>query len=134
MYWVIGPSAIAGPWLINNTVTGNHAQEGSAVFADGRAQVINNLLIAPAGQTPVTCANLPATEMPTFQSNNAMSFFGPAYSGGCADQTGLNGNISQDPLFRNPTAGDYHLLNGSPSIDTASEPPTAFGGLPFDLE
>ncbi|HZI51234.1 MAG TPA: hypothetical protein VFE29_05380, partial [Terriglobia bacterium] len=134
MYWVIGPTAIAGPWLINNTVTGNHAQEGSAVFADGRAQVINNLLIAPAGQTPVTCANLPATEMPTFQSNNAMSFFGPAYSGGCADQTGLNGNISQDPLFRNPTAGDYHLLNGSPSIDTASEPPTAFGGLPFDLE
>ena len=29
----------------------------------------------------------------------------------------MNGNISADPLFANPIQGDYHLQQGSPSID-----------------
>jgi hypothetical protein len=31
--------------------------------------------------------------------------------------TGTNGNISADPQFTNPTQGDYHLQQVSPSID-----------------
>jgi hypothetical protein len=31
--------------------------------------------------------------------------------------TGTNRNISADPLFANPSDGDYHLRLGSPSID-----------------
>jgi hypothetical protein len=31
--------------------------------------------------------------------------------------TGREGNISADPLFVNPTQGDYHLQLWSPSID-----------------
>ena len=40
-----------------------------------------------------------------------------AYGGICADKTGTDGNISADPLFTDPTQGDYHLQQGSPSID-----------------
>jgi hypothetical protein len=32
--------------------------------------------------------------------------------------TGIDGNISADPLFTNPTQDDYHLQQGSPSIDS----------------
>ena len=31
---------------------------------------------------------------------------------------GGTGNIGSDPLFANPSGGDYHLLSGSPCIDT----------------
>jgi len=40
-----------------------------------------------------------------------------AYGGSCADRTGTDGNISADPLFTDPAQGDYHLQQGSPSID-----------------
>jgi len=47
--------------------------------------------------------------------------------------TGINGNISADPLFVNPVAGDYHLRLGSPSVDAGDNtapnlPPTDFDG------
>ncbi len=34
------------------------------------------------------------------------------------DQTGIHGNISQDPLYVNVANGDYRLQSDSPSIDT----------------
>src|SRR5262245_27769659 len=40
-----------------------------------------------------------------------------AYGGTCSDRTRTEGNISDDFLFANPTEGDYHLQQGSPSID-----------------
>jgi hypothetical protein len=38
------------------------------------------------------------------------------YVENCGDQTGLDGNISEDPLFCNPLAGDYTLASNSPCI------------------
>ena len=119
VYWLV-PSGARGPVLVNNTVVGNHGPQGSAVFADGfdsQAQLINNLLVATEAQNAVTCGTLNASSVPTFQSNDVFSLSGIAYSGNCTDQTGLNGNISVDPIFRDPAAGDYHLLTGSPAID-----------------
>ena len=34
VYWLV-PSGARGPLMVNNTVAGNHAQQGSAVLADG---------------------------------------------------------------------------------------------------
>jgi len=34
------------------------------------------------------------------------------------DMNGIQGNVSEDPLFEDPAGRDYHLLAGSPNIDT----------------
>src|SRR5262249_15542725 len=54
-------------------------------------------------------------------------------------QTGLNGNISADPLFVSPSTADYHLRRGSPAIDAgknmaANLPATDFDGDPRILD
>jgi hypothetical protein len=51
----------------------------------------------------------------------------------------MDGNISADPLFANPTLGDYHLQQGSPSIDTGDNqasnlPDTDLDGHPRILD
>jgi hypothetical protein len=51
------------------------------------------------------------------------------------DQTGINGNISADPLFRDSSAGDYHLTVSSPCID-AGDPADSVpsgGGTRIDI-
>jgi hypothetical protein len=51
------------------------------------------------------------------------------------DQTGINGNISVDPDFVNPSAGDYHLAFGSPCVnagDPAESAPPG-GGDRIDI-
>jgi len=40
------------------------------------------------------------------------------YAGDIPDQTGLNANISADPLFANAASGDYRLTAASPCVDT----------------
>jgi hypothetical protein len=51
------------------------------------------------------------------------------------DQTGINGNISADPLFADPSSGDYHLSPTSPCID-AGDPADSVplgGGIRIDM-
>jgi hypothetical protein len=55
---------------------------------------------------------------PTWE-NNLVFGNGTNYSG-IADQTGLNGNISVPPRFRDPVNDDYHLRSSSPAIDAGA--------------
>ena len=53
------------------------------------------------------------------------------------DQTGQNGNISADPLFRDAASGDYRLLATSPGIDAGPTLATPFAdrdGFPRPLD
>ena len=55
----------------------------------------------------------------TFECNNVWSIPSdtPMYSGSLSDQTGINGNISMDPLFcGEPSSGNYYLQAISPCI------------------
>jgi len=118
IYWLVPPSR--GPLLVNNTLADNDSQAGSGIFADGfdaGAVLINNIIMAPTGQTAVFCGDFNDLNPPQFRFNNVFGVTGGAYGGICPDQTGLNGNISADPLFVNPAAVDYHLLQSSPSVD-----------------
>ena len=116
------------PRVVNNTMVGNAA----GIYVDGRvpsaAQVLrNNLLVDNTIGFQVRFGN-PGDE-PTFENNDVFGN-GTDYDG-IADQTGLNGNISADPLFVDQAARDLHLKTGSPAVDAGSAvdaPDTDFDG------
>jgi parallel beta-helix repeat protein len=113
------PSGFRGPLLVNNTIADNDSAQGSGIFADGfdtQTLMVNNIIVAKGAQTAVFCGNFDANP-PMFKSNDVFSPTGSAYGGICTNQTGLNDNISADPIFVNPGSGDYHLQAGSPVID-----------------
>ena len=122
VYWLV-PSGARGPRLVNNTIADNLATvagRGSAVFADGfdaNAVLVNNVLAGATSQTALHCGNFNDPNPPVIQFNDVFTPGGLAYGGICADQTGINGNLSVDPAFAGPTAGDYRLQPGSPGID-----------------
>jgi parallel beta-helix repeat protein len=121
LYWGV-PSFGRGPRLVNNTIADNNATgSGSGIFAGGfavpsRTELINNIIVAKPGQSALSCSGFPDQNQPITRFNNIFSAGGIACncSGSCAG----NGNISADPRFTNPTQGDYHLQQGSPSIDS----------------
>ena len=119
IYWLV-PSGDRGPLLVNNTIADNNSPQGSGIFADGfdaQTELINNIIIATPGQTAVFCGDFNDLNAPIFHFNNVFSPAGAAYGGICADQTGMNGNISVDPLFISPIQDDYRLQEGSLVID-----------------
>jgi parallel beta-helix repeat protein len=113
-------AVVPGPTLVNNTIADNHAiSNGSGIFAEGLPSQIgltNNIIVAKPGQTGLYCSGT-FMMLPIGRFNNIFSTDGMAYGGICTDKTGTDGNISADPLFTNPAQGDYHLQQGSPSID-----------------
>jgi nitrous oxidase accessory protein NosD len=114
--WLTG-----GPTLVNNTIADNDGTNGSGIYAegnDGRSELTNNIIVAKPGQPGLYCNNFDDQTGVAIHSNNIYSNGGMAYGGTCSDRTGTDGNISADPLFTNPTQGDYHLQPGSPSIDS----------------
>jgi hypothetical protein len=134
IYWMV-PSGFRGPILVNNTIADNPiTHQGSAIFADGfdvAAALFNNNIVAAAGQTAVFCGNHNDLNPPIFRHNNVFSATGANYGGICADQTGLNGNISVDPLFVS-AAGNYRLRRSSALVDAGDNGAT---GLPLtDLD
>jgi parallel beta-helix repeat protein len=128
VYWLV-PSGDRGPFLINNTIADNFANQGAAVYASGfqaQTQLINNILVSPGASTTLYCDPTYGPPPPILNSNDVFTTSGTAYTGICAGLAGSNGNISADPMFAGATNGDYHLLNGSLAIDsgTSTQAPT----------
>lgn len=117
--WLV-PNGSNGPRIINNTIADNDGSQGSAICADGydeQAVIVNNIIVAKAGQPAIYCGNFNDTNSPEIRFNNVFSPSAVAYDGFCTDQTGINGNISDDPIFVDSSNNDYRLSAGSPSID-----------------
>jgi len=137
IYWLV-PSGARGPRLVNNTIVDNQATvagRGSAVFADGfdvNAVLVNNILVAPAGQTALHCGNFNDPNPPAIQFNDVFTPGGPAYGGICADQTGINGNISADPAFVAQQGNDFHIQPGSPVIDAGDSTVADLPAMDFE--
>jgi len=129
VYWLV-PSGARGPRLVSNTIADNLATvagRGSAVFADGfdvNAALVNNVLIAPAGQTALYCGNFNDPNAPAIRFNDVYAGGSVAYGGICGDQTSVNGNRSADPAFVAPANGDYRLAPGSPVVDAGDSTAT----------
>jgi hypothetical protein len=120
IYWQA--FGLRGPIFVNNTIADNDATlVGSGIFADGfdaQTTLVNNIIVANPGQVGFQCGASPDQNPPIIRFNNIYSAGGTPYGGTCSDMTGTDGNISADPLFTNPTQGDFHLQQGSPSIDS----------------
>ena len=123
IYFLV-PSGNVGPVLVNNTIVGGSGvTQGSAVWAggfDNQVQFFNNLLIGLFGQNAVYCDASYNSTPPVFTNNDAYSRSGSGLLGTCSSETGQNGNISLDPVFVNPSKGNYQLQSGSPAINAGT--------------
>lgn len=106
---------------------------GSQVKIDAPSQIefANNLVVGkdshPAIFVDNSAGRVPEAAFIAFDHNDLYNPDGPAYgtigaamAGSIADPTGTFGNISVDPRFTNAAGNDYHLLAGSPLIDSGN--------------
>jgi hypothetical protein len=128
-----GVILMSGGRLMNNTVVANSASIAGNVFAAsdaaiGECLMVNNIIcnaLSGGGLYQEASGGCG-----TISYNNVWGNIGGNYVG-FGNQTGLEGNISQDPLFVNPSAYNYHLQFPSPCIN-AGDP--AFVGEPGETD
>ncbi len=99
-------------YLINNTVTGNVATNAGGIYFDPDASAIlhvyNNIIWGNSGGD-VYLLDLGATK----------NSYNNDYHEMVGEWDAESGNIDGEPLFADPL-NDYHLLDGSPCIDTGT--------------
>jgi len=116
-----GVHAGYGSDVVNNTLVVNSADQGANLFAFSQdlssmsTSVINNIICNGVGDAGVYWMDDGGTSRIAY--NNVWGNEGVNYEG-IADQTGVNGNISKDPLFADPETHDYHLLVDSPCVSS----------------
>jgi hypothetical protein len=117
--------------IVNCTIVGNTVNKigelggnGGGIYISNSSPIIincisaNNTALGAGGGIYVdTSASANITH------NDVWNNF-PENYGGTANLTGTNGNISDDPLFVNPGAGNYRLQSGSPCIDAGNNSAT----------
>jgi hypothetical protein len=118
--------------ISNNTMVDNSASDGtSGVFVSGVTQnlnFVNNIVVATAGQTAVTCDAAPS---PVFSHNEVYSPTGTTWTAAC-DHTSNPGNFSSDPLFLSAANNDFHLSAASPAVDAGANSAQNLPSLDFD--
>ena len=96
--------------ITNNTMVGN--ARGIGGYMTGNALVKNNIIAW--NNTGLEIVSWES--MDVIWQNNLVIGNNLNYSG-IPDQTGINGNISVDPMFLDPAGNDYHLSPASPAIN-----------------
>ena len=137
-----GVALVAIPRIfVNNTITDNDisfaAYGGSAMGVNNlqtlRETFMANNNFASNSLAPTLWLSQQPSGPPTFfTNNNSWNSLGSPYGGYWPDQTGEHGNTSADPLFIDPSAGDYHLQNGSPCIDVGRNHVPGLANYDFD--
>jgi len=98
------------PTISNNTLSGNSAASGGGIYCFYAGPPIQNTIIAFSSQGEgIFCGG----SNPTLTS---CDIYGNA-GGDVLCGTDGGGNISADPLFCNPSAGDFYLHSGSPCVN-----------------
>ena len=118
------------PSVVNNTFVGNRV----AIRVDTRITSVgqsyrNNLIFQNEIGLEVEFGS--ADNLPVWENN--LVFGNTIDYDGTENLTGLGGNISEDPLLMDVVRADFHLLPGSPAIDSGAKtlaPDTDFDGNP----
>lgn len=91
--------------LKNCTLAGNKSGDNTGgIYSDSSAVIIMNSILCNSGSDMLVSGK--------GTTSVRYSCIQGGYTG--------TGNIDSSPLFQSPGSGDYHLLNGSPCIDSAS--------------
>jgi parallel beta-helix repeat protein len=141
----------AGPltvFVTNNTIYGNTISlnsdiedawvDGSQVALPGYVSqlgLFNNLIVGNSSYAAIACwatYQYLSSSPPVVVNSDMRNTGGAVYGGWCTSPAGNTGNISADPKFKNPSDGDFHLLGGSPAIDSGFN--AAPGPLATDLD
>lgn len=126
--WVGGAVDInnCSPLVQNNTIVCNRASDGtSALCISGSLSypiIMNNIIAydssSSTGEGAAIAATTPANQI-VFECNDVWGNYPQNYGGTLADQTGINGNISEDPLFCGVMgSGNYYLQQASPCAES----------------
>jgi hypothetical protein len=122
------------PTIRNNTIVDNHANDGAGAFYILGNQsfpvIVNNIIV---GNTAATFGafygDTPANQI-TLSCNDVWNNLPSNYDTPLTDQTGLNGNISQDPLFCGSAGSrNYYLQANSPCAAGNVPAPCASAGM-----
>jgi parallel beta-helix repeat protein len=111
--------------LVSNTIVDNMNTStgmGTDLYTTGfisSSQIINNIFASTTGTNSVYCDPSYDKNSPIFQFNDSYSS-GTAIEGTCTSEIGLDGNLSADPGFKNPTKHNYRLAIGSPLINAGT--------------
>lgn len=112
-------SSTTAPKIVNNTIIGNGAIEGGAIYSkrtSSAPEIVNNII---AFNSSGLCS--PGTISTIVVKNNC--FYNPDtynYSG-VEDQTGKNGNICKDPGLIFADYGCPYLLADSPCVNSGDD-------------
>ena len=107
----VGYSISQGDITLSNNTFGVLSGNGLVLSGDISANIENNVIVGATGSGIVLSEYYIGT--PTITCNNLYNNAGGNYVG-IADQAGLNGNISADPLFCDFAGGNYGLDAASP--------------------
>jgi hypothetical protein len=104
------------PVVVDNTIVGNRVGIRVVPFSLIPQQVYRNNIVV--GNEVGFAFEGTEEQSPTWDHNLVFGN-GIDYSG-IADQTGVDGNLSADPLFVDASQGNYRLRPGSPAVDAGS--------------
>jgi hypothetical protein len=118
----------ASPTLTNCTIFENSASQGGGLYCTSSSPVLQNCIVAfsPEGEA-VHCPG--ATDDPTLTCCDLYGNSGGDWIGCIADQAGINGNFSLDPLFCDTSAADFRLDHISPCTPENNECGSLIGSL-----
>jgi uncharacterized membrane protein len=111
--------------IVQNTIVDNTASAGAALRASADLVLVNNVVTA-SESSAIECF---AGSTPAARGNLVWSQAAPAWSSACDDPTGTDGNLSADPRFVDPDAGNYRVVKASPIVDAGSADAPGVGAV-----
>jgi hypothetical protein len=115
-----------GGYVLRNTLVGNR----TGIYLDNAWPFVFANIVVMSEVDGVICINPHAAILPTFDSNCVWGNH-PNYGGVCPDETGLDCNISVNPLFCGESHADsYYLQSASPCTAANNACGVFIGALP----